>query len=88
MFVVEAMLRYVTFRLSSRDVSFPPRTINAAQRNGEGLYVRTYSELRMRKNVPSKELQGTAADNVHKVYKVKVAIMRHRSIDLTVMTQL
>ena len=49
MFVVEAMLRYVTFRLSSRDVSsqaFPvfnvsrPRTIKRSQvkrRNGEGL---------------------------------------------------
>ena len=54
MFVVEAMLRYVTFRLSSRDVSsqaFPvfnvsrPRTIKRSQvkrRNGEGLEPRLW----------------------------------------------
>ena len=61
MFVVEAMLRYVTFRLSSRDVSsqaFPvfnvsrPRTIKRSQvkrRNGEGLEprLRTCVALRL-----------------------------------------
>ena len=63
MFVVEAMLRYVTFRLSSRDVSsqaFPvfnvsrPRTIKRSQvkrRNGEGLEPRlgiyTYNNIHL-----------------------------------------